>query len=340
MGKDFIISSGSDTGALWGGFLEVIVALAGIGTAITLYPVVKRQNEAMALGFVASRTLEAAMLFTGVASILSLVTLHQDLGTATGADTATLVTVGASHVATYHWAFTLGGSLMPGINAILLGTLLYQSGLVPRVIPLIGLIGAPLHLTAVVLTMFGVVDRVGTVTGIAVIPIAVWEFSLGVYLIVKGFKPCPITDEMDAAATTPPPNATSSPDVRNTAGPTTGAAADRAGGRARRSRRPSTAETPGPAWVGVRLPEAGAGAGDPGQVRDVPPRAGWSAPAACATRAMANSLRLRPGHEEEGDLGDELPSAALQVALLQPSHHRLGVRLRPGCDTLAAVRCR
>ena len=201
--KDFIISSGTDTGALWGGFLEVIVALAGIGTAITLYPVVKRQNQGMALGFVASRTLEAAMLFTGVASILSLVTLHQDLGTATGADTATLVTLGASHVATYHWAFTLGGSLMPGINAILLGTLLYRSGLVPRVLPLIGLIGAPLHLTAVVLTMFGVVDRVGTVTGIAVIPIAVWEFSLGVYLIVKGFKPCPITDAMREEATPP-----------------------------------------------------------------------------------------------------------------------------------------
>jgi hypothetical protein len=201
--KDFIISSGADTGALWGCFLEVVVALAGIGTAITLYPVVKRQNEGMALGFVAARTLEAAMLFTGVASLLSLVTLHQDLGTATGADAASLVTVGASHVATYHWAFTLGGSLMPGINAILLGTLLYRSGLVPRVLPMIGLIGAPLHLTAVVLTMFGAVDRVGTVTGIAVIPIAVWEFSLGVYLIVKGFKPCPITDEVREEATPP-----------------------------------------------------------------------------------------------------------------------------------------
>ncbi|MDQ1620823.1 MAG: hypothetical protein QOE19_3392, partial [Actinomycetota bacterium] len=88
--KDFIISSGADTGALWGCFLEVVVALAGIGTAITLYPVVKRQNEGMALGFVAARTLEAAMLFTGVASLLSLVTLHQDLGTATGADAASL----------------------------------------------------------------------------------------------------------------------------------------------------------------------------------------------------------------------------------------------------------
>ena len=202
-GKDFIISSRADTGALWGCLLEVIVALAGIGTAFTLYPVVKRQNQGMALGFVASRTLEAAMLFTGVASILSLVTLHQDLGTAAGADAATLATLGASHVATYHWAFTLGGSIMPGINAILLGTLLYRSGLVPRVIPAIGLIAAPLHLTAVVLAMFGVVDRISTVTGIAAVPIAVWEFSLGVYLIVKGFKPCPITDAMREDATPP-----------------------------------------------------------------------------------------------------------------------------------------
>jgi len=199
--KDFIISSGADTGALWGCFLEVVVALAGIGTAVTLYPVVKRQNEGMALGFVAARTLEAAMLFTGVASLLSLVTLHQDLGTATGADAASLVTVGASHVATYHWAFTLGGSLMPGINAILLGTLMYRSGLVPRVLPVIGLIGVPLHITAVVLTMFGVIDRVGSVALIAALPIFVWELSLGIYLVVKGFMPCPITDEMRAAGT-------------------------------------------------------------------------------------------------------------------------------------------
>jgi len=177
---------------LWGCFLEVIVALAGIGTAVTLFPVVKRQNEGMALGFVAARTLEAAMIFTGVASLLSLVTLRQDLGTAAGANAASLITTGASHIATYNWAFTLGQSLMPGINALLLGTLMYRSGLVPRVLPVIGLIGAPLHITAVVLTMFGVIDRVGSVALIAALPIAVWEFSLGVYLVVKGFKPSPI----------------------------------------------------------------------------------------------------------------------------------------------------
>jgi hypothetical protein len=201
--KDFIISSGADTGALWGCLLEVIVGLAGIGTAVTLFPVVKRQNEGMALGFVATRTLEAAMIFTGVASLLSLVTLHQDLGTATGANAASLITIGASHVATYNWAFTVGQSLMPVANALLLGTLMYRSGLVPRVIPVIGLIGAPLQLTAVILTMFGVIDRTSVATGILVIPDFIWELSLGIYLVVRGFKPCPITDAMRAADTPP-----------------------------------------------------------------------------------------------------------------------------------------
>lgn len=168
------------------------MALAGIGTAVTLFPVVRRQNEGLALGFVAARTLEGTMIFTGVASLLSLLALRQDLGTVAGADRAALVATGASHLATYNWAFTLGQSLMPGVNAILLGILLYRSRLVPRVLPTLGLVGAPIHLTAVFLTMFGAIDRVGTVAAIAAFPVAVWELSLGIYLVVKGFRPSPI----------------------------------------------------------------------------------------------------------------------------------------------------
>jgi len=195
---DYLTGAGDDTGLLVAAFLEVLVALAGIGTAITLFPVLKRQNESMALGFAATRTLEAAMILVGVASMLSLVTLRAGLG-AGGADTGALAAVGASHVATYDWAFTLGQSLIPGLNAILLGTLLYQSGLVPRALPLMGLIGAPLHLSAVALTIFGVIDRSGVYALIAVLPIAAWELSLGLYLVVKGFRPSPIL------TITPPP---------------------------------------------------------------------------------------------------------------------------------------
>jgi hypothetical protein len=189
--RDWILSSGSHTGVLVGGFLEVVVALAGIGTAVTLYPVVKRENDGMALGFVAARVLEAGMIFTGVVSLLSLVSLRHNLGAAAGANAATLVTTAASHVAVYNWAFLLGQSLMPAINALLLGTLLYRSRLVPRVIPVIGLIGAPLLICTVIATLFGGF-KLGSPMPAALL-VAAWELSLGVWLVVKGFKPSPLT---------------------------------------------------------------------------------------------------------------------------------------------------
>jgi Domain of unknown function (DUF4386) len=201
---DWILGSGGHTAVLVGGFLEVIVALAGIGTAVTLYPVVKRQNEGVALGFVAARLLEAAMIFTGVLSLLSLVTLRHDLAGAAGANAAALVTTGASHVAVYNWTMLLGQTLMPCINALLLGTLMYRSRLVPRIIPIVGLIGGPLLLAAVIATLFGGdIGHVSAFRAIATLPVAAWEFSLGVWLVVKGFKPSPITADMTAADTAP-----------------------------------------------------------------------------------------------------------------------------------------
>ena len=201
--QDWILGSGGHTAVLVGGFLEVIVALAGIGTAVTLYPVVKRQNESAALGFAAARVLEASMIFAGVVSLLSLVTLRQHLGGAAGGNTAALVTTAASHAAVYNWTFLLGQSLMPGINALLLGSLLYRSRLVPRIIPVIGLIGAPLLITAVFATLLGGSMPPPSWTALAALPVAAWELSLGIWLVVKGFQPSPITAGM-ATASTPP----------------------------------------------------------------------------------------------------------------------------------------
>jgi len=199
--RDWVLSSGSHAGVLAGGFLEVIVALAGVGTAITLYPVVKRQNEGAALGFVAARVLEAVMIFTGVVSLLSLVTLRQDLGAAAGANAAALVTTGAAHVAIYNWTFLLSQSLMPGINALLLGSLLYRSRLVPRVIPVVGLIGAPFLICTVIATLFGGM-KLGS-PEFAAFPVAAWELSLGLWLVVKGFRASSITAAIDAASMPP-----------------------------------------------------------------------------------------------------------------------------------------
>ena len=200
--RDWILSSGGHTPVLVGGMLEVIVALAGIGTAVTLYPVVKRQNEGAALGFAAARVLEAAMIITGVVSLLSLLTLRQDLG-GTAASPAALITTAASHVAVYNWTFLLSQTLMPGINALLLGSLLYRSRLVPRIIPVLGLTGGPLLIIAVFATLAGQHSSLAGLAGLPVIPVAAWELSLGLWLAVKGFKPSPITAAIDAASTPP-----------------------------------------------------------------------------------------------------------------------------------------
>ena len=194
---DYIIGSGSDTQVLLGCFLDLINAFACIGTAVALYPVVKRQNGSAARGFVTSRVMEAAIIVIGVVSLLTVVTLRQDLAGTAGADAASLVTTGQSLVATRDWTFLLGPDLMAGINALLLGTLMYRSRLVPRVIPLMGLIGGPLLIAASVAIFFGA----SSLLLIAAIPVALWEFSLGVYLVVKGFRSCAITAEMTAPAT-------------------------------------------------------------------------------------------------------------------------------------------
>jgi hypothetical protein len=187
---NYIIGRSSNTAVLVGGVLEVIVALAGIGTAVVLYPVVKRQNEAVALGFVSTRVLEAATIFVGVASLLAVVTLRQ-----AGAGPDALVT-GQALVALYDRMFLLGQSFIPALNALLLGSLLYRSRLVPRVLPVVGFVGAALLLASDVAVLFGLWDRVSALSAIAALPIALWEFSLGVYLVVKGFKPSPITAGM------------------------------------------------------------------------------------------------------------------------------------------------
>jgi len=185
---DYIVSSGADTQVLWGGFFEVITALACIGTAVVLFPVVKRQNEPAALGFVTARVFEAALIVVGIVSLLSVVTLRQDLAGAAGADAASLVTTGNALVAIHDWTFLLGPGVMPGVNALLLGYLMYRSGLVPRVIPVMGLIGGPLILAAGTATLLGLNEQVSVWSVIATAPIFAWELSLGIWLIVKGFN--------------------------------------------------------------------------------------------------------------------------------------------------------
>ena len=195
----YILGPGPDTAVRIGGLLEAIVALAGVGTAVALYPVLKRQNEGMALGLVGSRVLEGAGILAGVACLLSIVSLRQ-----AGVGEAGLV-IAQTLATLYDRIFLLSQSLMPAVDDFLLGYLLYRSRLVPRVLPLIAFIGVPLPLASDAAKLFDLLGPTGGLAALAAIPVAIFEFSLGVYLVVKGFKPSPILsgDMGDAGVSRP-----------------------------------------------------------------------------------------------------------------------------------------
>jgi hypothetical protein len=189
---NYIVGSGADTRVALGCLLDVVNALACVGSAVAVFPVVRRQNESMALGFVASRMFEAAVIMIGVVSLLAVVTLRHNVAGTTGADQATLVTTGQALVAVRDWTFQFGPNVCAAINALLFGTLLYRSRLVPRIIPTMGLIGAPLLLAASAATVLGLTEQ-GSAWFVGAIPVAAWELSVGIWMMVKGFKPSPIT---------------------------------------------------------------------------------------------------------------------------------------------------
>lgn len=194
----YIISAGADTRVVWGTILDLVNALTAVGSAVALFPVMKRQSESMALGFVTTRMFEAAVIAIGVISLLTVVSLRNP--GATGAEATSLLVTGNALVAAYNWVFLVGPNLMPAVNGVLLGTLMYKSGLVPKAIPLMGLVGGPLLLGVTLASMLGITHH-GSAWWIVTAPIFFWELSLGLYLTFKGFRPAHITAGM---AATPP----------------------------------------------------------------------------------------------------------------------------------------
>lgn len=179
----YITSIGSDTGAIVSVILEIIVALAGIATAVVLFPLLKKQSESTAIGLVASRVLEAGSIFVGTVFMMAIVTLHQ-----TNAGSSALA---SSHILSilHDRMFLQSQSFLPAINDLLLGLLLYKSRLVPRALSLIGIIGAFPLLAGYVVVMFNGAPQHGALAGLAGVMVALFELTLGLWLILKGFNP-------------------------------------------------------------------------------------------------------------------------------------------------------
>ncbi len=182
--KDYILNGGADGRIALGALLEILLVITNIGTAVVLFPIARRHGETLALGWVASRIVESSIIAVGAISLLSIVTLHQD----SGGDRGALLVQAESLVAVHDWTFLFGPGFCVGVgNGLILGYLMWKSGLVPRRMAMLGLIGGPLVLIRATLILFGVVEPGGAVD-ILVAPEILWEASLGLYLLIKGFR--------------------------------------------------------------------------------------------------------------------------------------------------------
>jgi hypothetical protein len=188
----FMAGTGGDTRVRLGLFFEVLLIIANIGTAVVLYPLLRRQHRTLSLAYVTARLAESTFIAIGIVSLLAVVTLRQK---AAGADAGSLLTDAKALVAVRDWTFVLGPGFIVGVgNGLVLGYLMYRSGLVPRGLAMLGLIGGPLICISGLAVVLDVIDKGGAAQSIATIPEFLWELSLGIYATVKGFKASPILE--------------------------------------------------------------------------------------------------------------------------------------------------
>src|SRR3954464_5264011 len=183
----YIAGAGHDPQILLAALLELLLIIANIGTAVVIFPIVRRQNEELALGYVTARLIECTFILVGILSVLGIITLRNQVAGASEG------TVAFTLAAIKDWTFLLGPGWVVGWgNGLILGYLMYRSELVPRRAAWLGLIGGPLLIVTGTAVMFGgdhPSDTLKSLQGIATIPEALWELFLGVYCTFKGFRP-------------------------------------------------------------------------------------------------------------------------------------------------------
>lgn len=187
---DFVLGGGFDRGVAGGAFLELVLILANIGTALALYPVLRRDSEVLALGFVTARLVESGFIAMGIVAMMALNTLRFEAGQA---DQAALLVAGQALVAVHDWTFRIGPGVVVGVgNGLILGWLMWRTRLVPRALSFLGLVAGPALLVAGAAVLFGSIEPASTAQIVATIPEFFWELILGVWLLVRGFAPGPL----------------------------------------------------------------------------------------------------------------------------------------------------
>ncbi|MFE5549786.1 DUF4386 domain-containing protein [Streptomyces sp. NPDC056534] len=183
-----ILDAGADTRITLGALLEFFLMIGNVGTAVVMFPILRRYSETLSLSYVASRTIEATIIGIGALTLLTFVTLRNGRASLADAEGTSLDIVGQALVAIHDWTFLLGPGFCVGVNGILLGWLMYRTGLMPRGLAMLGVVGGPLIFISAIAVLFGAYEQNGLHVLFSV-PEALFEASFAIYLIVKGFRP-------------------------------------------------------------------------------------------------------------------------------------------------------
>jgi hypothetical protein len=188
---DYILGPGDDARITFGALLEILLMIGNVGTAVVMFPILKRYSETLSLSYVASRTIEATIIGVGAISLLAVVTLRDDLAASIGADAVSLDIAGQTLVAIHDWTFLFGPGFCVGVNGILLGWMMYRTGLMPPRLAMFGVVGGPLIFASAILVLFDVYEQDG-LHALFSLPEFIFEAAFAIYLIVKGFRPSPV----------------------------------------------------------------------------------------------------------------------------------------------------
>lgn len=185
---NYVTGPGEDSRVLWGAFAECILIIANIGSATALYTVVKHRYPNLGLSFIAARIMESVFIGAGILAVLTVVTLRQDYEGAGEQSAAGLAAVGDALRVMHEWTFNLGPAFVVGVgNGCILGWMMFRSGLVPRRLAVLGLIGGPLIVASGSAAVLGLIEPGGAAQQLTAAPEFCWELGLGIYLVVKGF---------------------------------------------------------------------------------------------------------------------------------------------------------
>ncbi|MCI0157487.1 DUF4386 domain-containing protein [Leifsonia shinshuensis] len=184
----YVLGAGTDTRVLLGILCEAALIAANLGTALALFPILRRRSEGLALGYVVARIMECVLIAIGMLCLLTVVTLR---GQAAGLGDQEVVAVSAhTLVVLRNWTFLLGPGFVAGLgNGVLLGWLLLRSGLVPRGMAIVGMIGGSLVALSGIGVLFGFWGQGSPISAIATLPEIVWEAFLGIFFSVVAFTP-------------------------------------------------------------------------------------------------------------------------------------------------------